>query len=141
MTAADRSVVEKKLLQITERIERLRLYLSEGWDRYTDDFERKKTTEKLLQEMIEAAIDVNTHVSVEEAGKVPADYFDSFVSLGKIGWISKALAEKLAPSSGLRNRLVHLYAEIDDRKIFSYLAFAIDLFGEYVRSIRKNLKS
>jgi len=42
----------------------------------------------------------------------PDDYFQSFIRAGELGFLSPGLAEKLAPSAGPRNRLVHEYDQI-----------------------------
>ncbi len=141
MSPVDQTLIERKLIQLTERINHLQRYASEGWEPYRTNLERRKTTEKFLQEMIEAAIDVNTHVLVESKGSIPQDYFSSFTKLGELGWISEDLASKLAPSTGLRNRLVHQYSEIDDQKIFNIISSEFKWFKDYVHSIRKQLKA
>jgi len=74
---------------------------------YIEDLYKRKATERLLQELIEAAIDINTYVIVQKGNKVPDDYYESFIKAGELKIISADLAEKLAPSAGLRNRLVH----------------------------------
>jgi uncharacterized protein YutE (UPF0331/DUF86 family) len=87
--------------------------------------------------VIEAAIDVNAHVLVELSGTAPRDYHQSFTELGKQGWLPVELAERLAPSAGLRNRLVHQYATIDDRRVFDALGMAVEQFPAYVSGVRR----
>lgn len=141
MSPVEQSLIERKLLQIAERLSRLERYHADGWSQYESNFERRKTSEKLLQEVIEAAIDTNTHICTEQGGSIPADYFMSFVQVGNLGWISNDLAKKLAPSAGLRNRIVHQYAAIDDKKLFDAIKVAHELFSEYISQIRKRLSA
>ncbi|MDP2210272.1 MAG: DUF86 domain-containing protein [Candidatus Aquicultor sp.] len=42
------------------------------------------------------------------------DIYDSFVKLGEQDMVPMEFASKIAPSSGLRSRLVHEYDRIDD---------------------------
>jgi len=140
MSPVERGVIERKLGQIAERLSHLERYAAAGWEPYRASFERRKATEKLLQELIEAAIDVNTHVLVELGVGVPQDYYRSFTDLARQGWIPDQLAGRLAPAAGLRNRLVHQYAAIDDRKVFDAMRGAIELFPEYVAAIRARLE-
>lgn len=139
MSPVEAALVERKLGQIAERLAHLERYAREGWPAYQASFERRKAAEKLLQETIEAAIDVNTHVLVELGHAVPPDYHRSFTDLARHGWLTNELAARLAPSAGLRNRLVHQYAAIDDRKMFDAMALALDLFSAYVAAIRAGL--
>jgi uncharacterized protein YutE (UPF0331/DUF86 family) len=59
--------------------------------------------------------------------------------MGKRGWLPLPLADRLAPAAGLRNRLVHLYATIDDRKVFDAMVLAVELFPQYISNIRRLL--
>jgi uncharacterized protein YutE (UPF0331/DUF86 family) len=139
MSPVERSLIERKLGQIAERLSHIERYVAEGFDRYAAQFERRKAAEKILQETIEAAIDVNTHVLVELGGIAPQDYHQSFTEMGKRGWLPLPLADRLAPAAGLRNRLVHLYATIDDRKVFDAMVLAVELFPQYISNIRRLL--
>ena len=46
------------------------------------------------------------------AGIPPADYYYSFFSMARTGWITKETAEALAELARLRNVLVHRYEEL-----------------------------
>lgn len=137
MSPIERSLIERKLGQVAERLSHLERYAREGWEPYRTNLERRKAAEKLLQEVIEAAIDVNTHVLVELGQTAPSDYHQSFTELGRRGWLPEDLALRLAPAAGLRNRLVHQYATIDDRKVFDALASALEPFPAYIASVRR----
>ena len=139
MSPVERALVERKLGQLAERLVHLERYAREGWEKYAANFERRKAAEKLLQESIEAAIDVNTHLLVELGHGVPPDYFRSFTDLGRHGVLPDDLAEALAPAAGLRNRLVQQYAAIDDRKVFDAIGSAVGLFRRYVEAVRARL--
>ncbi len=107
---------------------------------YRKDLFKKKGTERLLQEMIEAAIDINTHLIIQQGYDAPEDYYQSFTRLGEIGLLSVDLAEKLAPSAGLRNRLVHRYDTLDDTRILEAVNTAQALYPEYIRAIEQFLR-
>jgi len=98
---------------------------------------KRKATERLLQELIEAAVDINTHIIVETGNQVPDYYYESFMKLADIGVFPLSLAEKLAPSTGLRNRLVHEYDKIDHSVILSAVKTAEELYPLYISEINK----
>lgn len=139
MSPVERDLIERKLGQVVERLTHLERYAHEGWEAYRANFERRKAAEKLLQEGIEAALDVNTHVLVERGHGVPADYHSSFTDLARHGWLSDELASLLAPSADLGNRLVHQYAAIEDRKVFEALEAATELLPRYIAAVRQGL--
>ena len=75
-----------------------------------------------------------------ELGKgAPSDYYQSFTELSRHGWLPDELSAALAPAAGLRNRLVHQYAAIDDRKTFEAIGSALGLFPRYVSGLRRLL--
>ena len=136
MSPVERSLIERKLGQIAERLTYIGRYVADGFEAYAGQFERRKAAEKILQEMIEAAIDINVHVLVALAATAPRDYHHSFTEMGSRGYLPIPLAERLAPAAGLRNRLVHQYAAIDDRKVFDALTMAVELLPVYIAHVR-----
>ena len=51
--------------------------------------------------------------------------------------ISTDLAQRLKPAVGLRNVLVHLYADIDVEIVADSIAEVLEHFGEYVRAVAR----
>jgi uncharacterized protein YutE (UPF0331/DUF86 family) len=101
-------------------------------DAYRKDLFRRKGTERLLQELIEAAIDINTHLIIQMGHDAPKDDDQSFTKLRGIGVIPQELAEKLAPSAGLRNRRVHRHEELEDTRILEGVEMAQALYPLYL---------
>ena len=104
-------------------------------DEYIEDIYKRKATERLLQELIEAAIDINTHIIVQTGNTVPDDYYESFIRAGELKIISMDLAEKLAPSAGLRNRLVHGYDLLEHSMVLDAVRMADQQYPKYINEI------
>jgi uncharacterized protein YutE (UPF0331/DUF86 family) len=128
-------VIRRKLSVIVNNLKALEPFDKINADDYAADLYRRKAVERLLQELIEAAIDINTHIIVEAGGPVPDNYFDTFLRMGELGALSMVLARAIAPSAGLRNRLVHQYDELDDRIILKAVELAQDQYARYVKEI------
>lgn len=64
MTPANPSVFRRKLLVIVENLTTLESIAVMTPQRYREELFTRKGTERLLQELIEAAIDLNTHILV-----------------------------------------------------------------------------
>lgn len=62
-----------------------------------DVIDLRKATERLLQELIEAAIDINTRIIVHTHNTIVDDYYESFTKMGDINVIPVELAKELAP--------------------------------------------
>ncbi|MDP3775576.1 MAG: DUF86 domain-containing protein [Gemmatimonadales bacterium] len=139
MTELDRDVVRRKLAVIATNLDRLGGIEGLTLEQYRGDWMRVKATERLLQEVVEAAVDVNQHLLRAFAEGPSRDYRQSFVDLGRAGVIPPALAEDLAPSAGLRHRLVHEYDEVDDAIVLASVAKARRLYGAYLEAVERRV--
>jgi len=70
---------------------------------------------------IECAIDIANHIIASEGFRIPRDNGDSFAVLVENGIVPTELREPLMAMARFRNRLVHLYWEVDDVKVREYL--------------------
>lgn len=127
-------VVERKLEALANYLDELRALRPTDLQEYQADLARRRAIERLLQLVVEVATDINTHLAAE-SGQVPDDYFESFWSAASLGAIDDNLARTLAPSAGLRNRLVHEYEALDDAQVFASIDMALDLFPVYIRQV------
>jgi len=141
MSNIDTEIVLVRLKLITKYYNTLEEFSSTSLDEFLNDFRQQLVVERLLQLMAQAAIDINDHIlSKLNPGKSETN-FDSFISLGKYRVITPELAREIAPSSGLRNRLVHEYDEIDPREVFKSISFALRQYPLYVRQVSSYLIS
>jgi len=140
MTPADAAVLRRKLAVIAENLKTLEPVTTLPLDRYRADVFTRKGTERLLQELIEAAIDLNTHLILQEGHQPPDDYYHGFLRLAEIGILAPELATALAPSAGLRNRLVHEYDTIVDAIVLDAVRKAQDLDPKYVAAVERYLQ-
>ena len=108
-------------------------------DEYRARLYERKAAERLLQEAIEAALDINAHLIAELGREVPEDYYGGFIKLADLGVLTPDLARSLAPSAGLRNRLVHEYDTIDDAKVLGAIATTLELYPRYIQAIEAYL--
>ena len=74
-----------------------------------------------LQVSIECCLDVANHIIASEKLRAPRDYSDSFLVIQEEGIISSELGDKLRQMAKFRNRLVHLYGEIDNTNVYEYI--------------------
>lgn len=139
MTPIEESIIRRKLAIIIENLKALEPIRSVSREEYANDIYKRKATERLLQELIEAAIDINTHILVQADNEAPDDYYRSFIKAGELGVIPEDLAEKLAPSAGLRNRLVHEYDLLEHSLVLEAVKQADELYAKYVLEIENFL--
>lgn len=69
---------------------------------------------------IEAAIDLSNHLIAKKRLRVPEDYADTFRIMGENGLFPQDFVPKLTAMAGFRNRLVHRYWDVDNKKVFLF---------------------
>lgn len=140
MSPLEVAVLRRKMSRIVENLSELTALGIEGMtvEAWQADTMRKAAAERWLQICIEAAIDLNSHLLVGLGHPSPSDGHQSFLDLAsRTRIIDAGLASKLAPSVGLRNRLVHRYDDLDDALVLRGAAEAIQVFPQYVETISK----
>jgi len=107
----------------------------------TDEFVRDKiligSMRYYLQVSVECCLDVANHVISSEKFRAPKDYADSFTVLREESIISPELNTKLRQMAKFRNRLVHLYGDIDDRRVHTSLLKDLNDIQQFKAKIAK----
>jgi uncharacterized protein YutE (UPF0331/DUF86 family) len=139
MSGLDRAILNRKLQKVVKYLVALNSFASLDQQSYLNDFNQQLIVERLLHLIVEAAADLNSYLLVRSGQTPPETYFNSFTEAGRQGIIAQDLAQQLAPSAGLRNRLVHEYDEIDPIIVFQAIPFALELYPRYVVQIQRYL--
>ena len=133
----EQELIHRKLTKLIQYLDELKAIKDYTLEEYLDNYFIKRTTERLIQLIVEVATDINGHIIVEEGHNPPHNYYQSFIKLGQLNLINEELATKLAPSTGLRNRIVHEYEEINDQIVFESVERALKLYSQYIKEIKK----
>lgn len=88
-----------------------------------------------LQVAVESCIDVANHLIAEEAYRPPESYADSFAVLAENGIVEQDFLPTLRQMARMRNRLVHLYWEIDAAVLHSTLQNNLKDFDRFTASV------
>jgi uncharacterized protein YutE (UPF0331/DUF86 family) len=88
---------------------------------------------------IEAVIDINNHVISRNKLRAPNDYADSFAVLYESLIIDKSFADELMKMARFRNRLVHLYWDVDSGELHTILLTRLGDFEQYLTAIGKSI--
>ncbi|KPK25657.1 MAG: hypothetical protein AMK69_13730 [Nitrospira bacterium SG8_3] len=75
-----------------------------------------------LQVSIECCLDIANHIIAAETFRAPRDYADSFKVLEEHAILNADQGIKLRQMAKFRNRLVHLYGEIDDAYLYEFVS-------------------
>lgn len=132
--------VRAKLRMIDESLDDLASLGEVTAARLRGDRLDRAIVERLLSRVIDLAVDVNTHVCVARLGRAPADYHESFTLAARAGLLPQPLADLLAPSTALRNAIVHVYLELDLVRVAESVPEAQEGYRAYVREAARSVR-
>jgi uncharacterized protein YutE (UPF0331/DUF86 family) len=85
------------------------------------DYRNPASAKYLLIVATEAAIDTCNHLVARRGGRTPDSYADCFALVAELGVIDTNLAQRLGRMARFRNLLVHLYWQVDDRRVYQII--------------------
>lgn len=91
----------------------------------------------LIQVAAQTCIDLANHLIASEGWRPPRDFGDAFTVLCENEVIDRALAGRLRGLTGLRNRLVHVYDEIDDVLVHQLLLAGLPDLDDFAVAIAR----
>lgn len=109
----DAGVVQSRLRLIEELLGDLASVGEVTADRLREDRILRHAVERILSQLVELAVSINSHVTSTVLQRAPSDYRASFDLADEAGLINDELRDRLKPSVGLRNVLAHEYVAID----------------------------
>jgi uncharacterized protein YutE (UPF0331/DUF86 family) len=89
---------------------------------------------------IESAIDICSHVISQNGYRAPEDYGDTFQVLGEQGAFKEDFVKDLKNMAKFRNRLIHLYWEVDDGQVYEILQSKLGDFKTFLDKVAMFLK-
>ncbi len=121
-----------------QRLQKLEQYIAElerqqpvTIETFRRDFTRQLAVERAFQAAIESCIDIAAHiVSVYQLGH-PQQSRDVFHFLVEAGYLDQPFGEAMMAMVGLRNRIVHLYWDIDVARLHHYLQKDVALLRRF----------
>jgi uncharacterized protein YutE (UPF0331/DUF86 family) len=102
------------------------------------DFTNVESAKHLLQVSIECCLDIAHHIVADEGYRTPSDYYDTFVVLRENDILPEAFLPTLRQMVSFRNRVVHLYWDVDDLTVYRILQENLRDFDTYVGYILEN---
>lgn len=127
--------VEGILANLKGYVEKLRQLASLERQEFLPDFTKVESGKHLFQVSVECCLDISNHIIASEGFRAPKNYAESFEILSEEGIIPKTFFPTLRQMVQFRNRLVHLYWEVDAEIIYEILQRNLgdfDIFAKHV---------
>ena len=137
---SDHERICAKLNKVQNYYDELKSLSSISLDEYLGNSINRRAVERTLQLIVESATDINNMLLKMLGQKGAVDYYNSFINLAEQDIIPMDFALKIAPSTGLRNILVHEYEEIDDKVVYNSINPCLQYYLEYMDLINRYLK-
>ncbi|MDP2656705.1 MAG: DUF86 domain-containing protein [bacterium] len=135
-----KDVIQRKMVDISRYLVDLQTILKYSASDIVKDPLKLHTIERLFQLIVDASIDINTHIIASKKLAVVDDYQSTFISLGENGIVPMKFAVKIAPAVGLRNRVVHRYGDVRLTKMISDIKHGIKDFDQYLKYMSRFLE-
>lgn len=138
----NKDVIKNKLSAMSSYFEELIPYIEEvKKGGITVEDPKVYIVERLFLLIVDAAIDINTHIITRNKFESPDDYVGTFTAMEKNKIISSELALKISGSIGLRNKMVHGYEKIGRQEMLDYITSGIGQYAEYMKYIDKYINN
>ena len=132
--------------QIKEHLKRLNKYYllllkarETPFETWVDDDLHYGSTERFLHLAIESCLNIgNRLISIyqfEKPVNPPETYADIFSAMHKIGVIDYNFSQKLRNMAKFRNRLVHLYWEVEKKLIYQFVQEDLEDFKVFEKKL------
>lgn len=131
----DKELITRKLSRIKQYVAELEPLVQLGEQTLARDSLKCYAAERLFQLIVDAMIDINTHVIRGRSLPPPDDLQSTFITLGDADILPKQFAQKLAPIVGLRNAVVHRYETVSVRRFVHELVRDFSDFKTYATAI------
>lgn len=135
MPEFDQEKMTKLLSELNTSVRRLRQLSNLPQEAFISDPDKVGSAKYHFIVAIEACIDMCNHVIARNALRVPDDYADTFKVMAEAGALEREFAQELRSMAKFRNRLVHLYWEVDDKQVYEILRNRLDDFRIFLVSL------
>jgi uncharacterized protein YutE (UPF0331/DUF86 family) len=140
MPLFDQEKMVKLISELRKSISRLNHLASLSAGEFLGDPDKIASGKYHFIVAIESCIDMCNHIIARNGYRVPDDYGDTFQVMYEIGAFEPSFSEELRNMAKFRNRLVHLYWEVDDKHVYELLQNRTGDFKKFLNAISRFLE-
>jgi len=129
--AVDSTLLQDRLARLDEYLATLRRLAALPREELLKDPIPLGSAERHLQVAIEVCLDIANHIIAAEKLRAPQDYADAFAVLAEAGLLPVEFLPVVQRMARFRNRLVHLYWDVDAETIYEILRTRLDDFDRF----------
>ncbi len=133
----DERKVSEKLRIIQENLDKLSTFKDVPVHLFISDFKEYDSAKYNLQTTIEAMLDICNHIIARNAYEVPKSNADAFRLLCRKKILSADMEDTYMAMARFRNRVVHLYDQVDSREIYRMINESLGDFKRFIDDVKK----
>ncbi|HBE78007.1 MAG TPA: DUF86 domain-containing protein [Firmicutes bacterium] len=131
----NRDKIRQKLATIEANLRKLQFLKNLPSDDFLGDFRNVESAKHLLQVSIENMSDICDHIIAKHRLGTPASQAESFRMMSENGFLDPANLQRYLLMTKFRNKVVHLYFEIQDTEIYKILQTDLEDFNTFITEI------
>ena len=131
--------IHSKLEDLRKYADLLKGYREKDKDQLGSDLTLRGAVERYLHVAIECVLEIGEMIISRESWRKPETYREVIETLGENDVLPSQFAEKFSKVAGLRNILVHRYADVDLDELYHHLQEDIEDFDEFARHVARYL--
>lgn len=140
MDLVENDVLIRLFGEIERALEKLRWLAQTPKRAFLKSFEKTDSAKYNFIVVIEAAIDLCSHLIAEKGWGTPEDYGDVFRIAGNAGLFDETFVEQLVEMAKFRNLIVHLYWKVDNERVYEILREDLHLLDDFRTGLRLYLQ-
>lgn len=133
--------IRSKIDMVQENLDKLEILQRLSFDEFTSDFRNIDSSEHRLQVAIQALLDIGCYIISSLGLKTPSSNAEVIDILAKDSLINRKKLDVYKDMVRFRNRIVHLYNQIDIKILYGVLKDEVKdikaLFGELMHVIER----
>ena len=134
MPLYDQETMVRLVSELRRSVERLRDLSKLTQEDFISDPDKIGSSKYHFIVAIESCIDMCSHVIARNGYRVPEDYGDTFKVMAEVGAFDTDFSDDLRNMAKFRNRLVHLYWQVDDQQVYDIIRNRLDDFKKFLDS-------
>ncbi len=131
----EKDLIREKIKYIEQNLRKLQNLADLSGETFRKKFYYVESAKHLLQVSIEAMLDISQHIIARQRYRAPKNYADVFVILVEEGVLPEDKKDTFIQMARFRNRVVHLYHQVDEDELYEILQEGLGDFQEFIKSI------
>ncbi|MBS3977484.1 MAG: DUF86 domain-containing protein [Syntrophomonadaceae bacterium] len=131
----DQEKVRQKLHFMRAQLKELERFQNMTAEEFTADSILPAAATRMLQVAIEAMLDLCAHVTVREGWGLPKSYREAVSLVAQHGLIPRDLVDIYKHMARFRNRVVHLYDDVDDLEVLKIIRTNLKDFRPFMAAV------